>query len=58
MTPHELMDLPYAGMAEKQLRSAGKWSYTQEEKLEMVFDKMKEAHYELEGAMYDVERLT
>lgn len=58
MTPQELMDLPYAGMAENTLRSKGAWSYTQEEKLLMVFDKMKEAHYELEGAMYDLEELT
>lgn len=25
MTPHELMELPYAGMAEKQLRKDGMW---------------------------------
>lgn len=25
MTPQQLMDLPYAGMAEKQLRKAGMW---------------------------------
>jgi hypothetical protein len=25
MTPQELMDLPYAGMAEKRLRKAKKW---------------------------------
>lgn len=25
MTPQELMDLPYAGMAEKEIRRSGKW---------------------------------
>lgn len=25
MTPHELINLPYAGMAEKQLRKQGDW---------------------------------
>lgn len=25
MTPQQLMDLPYAGMAEKQLRKQGDW---------------------------------
>lgn len=25
MTPQELMDMPYAGMAEKEIRRAGQW---------------------------------
>lgn len=58
MTPQELMDLPYAGMAEKQLRSEGKWSHTQEEKLVMIFDKMQEAYEALQEGMYDLEELT
>lgn len=58
MTPQELMDLPYAGMAEKRLRKAKKWELSKEEKLAEVFDRLSDTHYELEGAMYDVERLT
>ena len=55
MTPQELMDLPYAGMAEKQLRSEGKWSYTQEEKIAMIFDRMRSAHIDLDYALDDLE---
>ena len=57
MTPQQLMDLPYAGMAERELRNAGKWVMTKEEEMAKVFDAMKDAHYELEGAMYDMEKL-
>lgn len=36
MTPQELMDLPYAGMAEKEVRRSGQWrgDYTFDDFLE------------------------
>lgn len=34
MTPQQIMDLPYAGMAEKQLRKEGKWRKTPMEIIE------------------------
>lgn len=40
MTPQELMDLPYAGMAEKVVRRAGQWreDYTFDEFIEWASD--------------------
>lgn len=40
MTPQELMDLPYAGMAEKEVRRSGKWreEYTFDDFLEWASD--------------------
>ena len=41
MTPHELINLPYAGMAEHQLRKDGRW--------------IKEPHEYIEDALGDLE---
>lgn len=40
MTPQELMDLPYAGMAEKEVRRSGKWreEYTFDDFLDWASD--------------------
>lgn len=40
MTPQELMDMPYAGMAEKEVRRSGKWreEYTFDDFLEWASD--------------------
>ena len=40
MTPQELIDLPYAGMAEKEVRRSGKWmaEYTFDDFLEWASD--------------------
>lgn len=40
MTPQELMDLPYAGMAEKEVRLSGQWrgDYTFDDFLEWASD--------------------
>ena len=47
MTPQELMDLPYAGMAEKQLRRLGKWRLTELEKLEAKWEKCMDSLYDI-----------
>ena len=40
MTPQELIDLPYAGMAEKEIRRSGKWreEYTFDDLLDWMSD--------------------
>lgn len=40
MTPQELIDLPYAGMAEKEVRQSGQWreEYTFDDFLEWASD--------------------
>ena len=38
MTPQELINLPYAGMAEKQLRKQGDWQLTPQEELRKLSD--------------------
>lgn len=40
MTPQELMDLPYAGMAEKEVRKSGEWreDYTFDDFMEWASD--------------------
>lgn len=48
MTPHELINLPYAGQAEKQLRKQGDWKLTEQEKHERAMDKMISALDEIE----------
>jgi hypothetical protein len=40
MTPQEYMDLPYAGMAEKELRRRGKWQLTPREKISKAMDAL------------------
>ena len=40
MTPQELMDLPYAGDAEKQLRRLNMWHLTEKEKLDRAKDNI------------------
>lgn len=55
MTPHELINLPYAGMAEKELRKAGMWRKDPSEyiedalgDLEVAIDMAKNAQYAIE----------
>lgn len=36
MTPQELMDLPFAGMAEKELRKCGEWDLEAVEMLNRI----------------------
>jgi len=42
MTPQELMDLPYAGMAEKQLREKDLWILDPEENLDIALTLLEE----------------
>jgi hypothetical protein len=55
MTNQELMDLPGAGAAERQLRKDGRWVLTPYEKmegyvydLEIAIDMAQDAHYKIE----------
>lgn len=41
MTPQQLIDLPYAGMAEKQLRKQGDWRKTKDEAIDDMLDKFE-----------------
>lgn len=38
MTPQEIMDLPYCGMAEKQLRKQRDWRFSPNEELHMIIE--------------------
>ena len=40
MTPQDLINLPGAGNAEKQLRKMGKWQLTPQEKLAKALDSL------------------
>lgn len=42
MTPQELMDLPYAGMAEKRLREKSSWILEPQENLDIALNLLEE----------------
>lgn len=53
MTPQELMDLPYAGDAEKQLRKDGKWLLDPKEYLWSIKEEgcSKSANIHIDAAL-------
>ena len=55
MTPQDLMDLPYAGMAEKQLRKDGRWRLTPREKVEKTMDALAVSLDDAQSAMHNIE---
>lgn len=55
MTPQQLMDLPSAGMAEKQLRKAGLWQLTPQEKLDDALSKLYSCIEEAGDAISDAQ---
>lgn len=55
MTPQQLMDLPSAGMAENQLRKAGLWRLTPQEKLAKALDTLSYSIDEAAGAIDDAQ---
>lgn len=55
MTPQQLMDLPSAGMAEKQLRKAGLWRLTPQEKLAKALDNLSYSIDKAAGAIDDAQ---
>lgn len=70
MTPQELMDLPYAGMAEKELRLRGMWNVTatDTERLEWIAENVKHMvrhpdpivqswHFDVAIGYYDIDFL-
>ena len=57
MTPQELMDMPYAGMAEKKLRQTRKWVLTKEERLSHALDGLMSAVDDASTYAYDVDRI-
>ena len=44
MTPHELINLPYAGMAKKELIAQGRWNHTltDEERIDWLAENARE----------------
>mgnify|MGYP000064821759 CR=1 FL=1 len=56
MTPQQLMDLPYAGMAEKKLRKSGRWVLTPHEKLDILIGRVVDAADDISDAAYDIEK--
>lgn len=54
MHPQELMDLPYAGMAEKELRKRKLWQLTPHEKIEHALGDLDDALDKAQDAMYDI----
>lgn len=68
MTPQELMNLPYAGMAEKELRRLCKWNVTatDTERLDWLAENVKHMardssrqywHFDVDTGDYDVDFL-
>lgn len=55
MHPQELMDLPYAGMAEKKLRHAGLWQLTPHEKIENALGDLETALDKAQEAAENIE---
>ena len=55
MTPQDLMDMPYAGMAEKQLRKSGMWLLTPLEKIEKEMDALALSLDDAQEAMHSIE---
>lgn len=55
MTPQDLMNLPYAGMAEKKLRKAGMWMLTPMEKIEKKMDALAVSLDDAQEAMHSIE---
>lgn len=59
LTPQELMDLPYVGMAEQKLRAQGDWTLTGDEELDAKMkqldslEDMRDEIEELRGSMRD-----
>lgn len=58
MTPHDLINLPHAGMAEKQLRKQGDWLLTREETTQKAMDDLAHALAEVNEAYDTLEELT
>ena len=52
MTPQQLIDLPFYGMAEKELRKAGKW---RRDKSEVLLNDLEEALCSLSDAKEYIE---
>lgn len=55
MHPQELMDLPYAGMAEKKLRHAKLWQLTPHEKIEYALGDLEDALDKAQEAAENIE---
>ena len=55
MTPHELINLPYAGQANKQLRKMGKWKLTAQEEFEDKIGKVMGSIDDAISAINDAE---
>ena len=55
MTPQDYMDLPYSGMAEKELRKHRRWQLTPQEKIEDALGDLEVAIDMAQNAAYDLE---
>lgn len=56
MTPQQLMDLPHAGMAERQLRKDGRWELTPHERIAKNMDDLSMAIDDAQSAVYNIEK--
>lgn len=55
MKPQELMDLPYCGMAEKQLRKQGDWIKSTRDAIEDLIGRVENIEYESASVAHDLE---
>ena len=55
MTPQDLINLPGAGNAEKQLRKMGKWQLTPQEKLAKALDSLNSSIDDAADAIDDAQ---
>jgi len=55
MTPQDYMDLPYAGMAERELRKRRLWQLTPQEKISKAIDDLAGFIGDAQSALDDAE---
>ena len=55
MTPQQLMDMPFAGMAEAKLRKMGKWRLTPSERIDKALLRLRSSIEDAQEYVDDLE---
>jgi hypothetical protein len=55
MTPQQLMDMPFAGMAEAKLRKMGKWRLTTSERIDKALLRLRSSIEDAQEYVDDLE---
>lgn len=56
LTPQQLMDMPGAGDAQKQLRKEGRWKLTRDERISASLDSLMNAVDDAHDAVYEFDK--